>query len=73
VDEFTIEHRIADFGLIVSEEEEFFPITHTIGWEISEVVITLLDEAFYLDLSSSFPSGSGLTHPEVMSRVSLRF
>jgi hypothetical protein len=51
-DEYTISFRVENFGALMAGQEGaavFFPVEHTIGFDIAEVAISLLDAEFYVN------------------------
>ena len=68
MDEYTVQFQVPLLGEILFAEGGglvVFPVDHTLGWEIAEVIITLLDEEFYVNpfaLSAGPPSLHAITH-----------
>lgn len=69
-EEYTVAFRITNFGDIIPADGSLivFPVDHTIGFDIAEVAITLLDNVFYVDpvllASSSPPLPHAPTHED---------
>lgn len=67
-DEYTVEVTIPLFGSVLEEAggaPVFWPVTHTLGFDIAEVAISLLDEEFYVNpfaLGEGPPEAHGPSH-----------